>query len=121
VAAYFGVKLNLPYKKYPAASTLGGFFYVASLSVNIALPLANSRPSKRFDAVIDSGASGCLFHASIGRAIGLQIEKGVLASTLGVAGPSKMYLHDVSLYIPGGIVIAEPDFQTISPSPDCWV
>jgi len=79
--------------------------------VNIALPVKNSPRSKRFDAIIDSGASGCLFYASIGRAIGLEIEKGKTAETMGVSGPTKIFLHDISLYAPGGIIETPAGFS----------
>jgi len=105
------VSLKIPYKKYPAPQTPGGFLYAASIAVNIALPEKNSPRSKRFDAVIDSGASGCLFHASIGRGIGLEIEKGEMTQTMGVAGSSNIFLHDISLYAPGGIIATRAGFS----------
>lgn len=70
------MSLKIPYRKYPAPNAPSGFCYAASVPVNIGLPAKNAPRSKRFDAIIDSGASACLFHASIGRAIGLDIEKG---------------------------------------------
>jgi hypothetical protein len=105
------VSLRIPYRKYPAPAALGGFFYAASLPINIALPGKDSLRSKRFDALIDSGASGCLFQAAIGRAIGIEIEKGVPAHTLGVSGPTKIYQHEVTIYIPGGPVVAQVGFS----------
>jgi len=106
------VSLKFPYKKYPAP---GGFFYAATIPVNIALPAKNSPRSKRFEAIIDSGASQCIFHANIGRAIGLDIEKGELATTNGIAGPTNVFLHDISLYVPGGIVAARAGFSDALP------
>lgn len=94
--------LKFPYKKFPDSQT-GGFYYSAALPVNIALPAKNSPRSKRFEAIIDSGASQCHFQAQIGRAIGLEIEKGKIVHTLGVSGPSDVYVHDISIYLPGGI------------------
>jgi hypothetical protein len=105
------VTLKLPYKKYPAPQAPDGFFYAASTPVNIARSEKNAPRSKRFDAIIDSGASGCLFHASIGRAVGLDIEKGIVAETLGVTGPSKLFLHDITIYIPGGPIFARAGFS----------
>lgn len=104
------MSLKFPYKKYPDPQAPSGFYYAASVPVNIALPTKNSPRSKRFDAIIDSGATTCVFHASIGRAIGLDIEKGQPTQTQGVAGPCKIYLHDISLYIPGGVVATRARF-----------
>lgn len=105
------MSLKFPYKKYPAPHAPGGFFYAASIPVCIALPVKNSPRSKRFDAIIDSGASGCLFHAAVGRAIGLEIEKGEPSQTLGVAGPANFFLHDVAVHVPGGPITTRAGFS----------
>lgn len=105
------MNLKVPYKKYPDPEAHDGFFYEATIPVSIALPARNSPRSKRFDAVIDSGASQCIFHASIGRAIGLEIEKGRPVITNGIQGPARVYVHDISLYAPGGIVPATAAFS----------
>jgi hypothetical protein len=105
------VSLRIPYKKYPATDAPGGFFHAASVPVSIALPAKNSPRSKRFDGIIDSGASFCLFHGSIGRAIGLEIEQGKKASTMGVSGGMDLYLHEVAIYIPGGAITTTAGFS----------
>lgn len=109
------MSLRVPYRKYPTKS--GGFYYAAVLPVNIALPQKNSPRSKRFEAIIDSGATLCQFQASIGRAIGLNIEQGEPIETMGVAGPTKMFMHDISLYLPGGIVTVRAGFSDLLPTP----
>lgn len=53
----------------------------------------------------------CIFHPSIGRAVGLDIEKEERTETLGIAGPMKIYLHDISLYAPGGIITTTAGFS----------
>ena len=46
-----------------------------------------------------------MFHSSIGRAIGLNISKGEEDETTGVSGkPTQIYLHDVSLHVPGHLI-----------------
>lgn len=109
------MSLRLPYQKYPDGQARGGFFYAATVAVNISLPTKGSPRSKRFDAIIDSGASQCIFHASIGRAIGLAIEKGENVSTNSIQGATDIYLHDISLYAPGGIVPARAGFSEVLP------
>ena len=45
-----------------------------------------------------------MFHSSVGESIGLNIEKGEPSETVGVSGAAtKMYLHNVSLYILGNM------------------
>jgi hypothetical protein len=96
------VSPRIAYKKFPLRG--GGVSYSAMLNVNIALPVENAPRTKRFEAVIDSGASRCIFHASIGRFIGLNIQSGTVEETLGISGVSRTYLHDIALYAPGGII-----------------
>jgi hypothetical protein len=108
-----GVSLKLPYRKVPDGK--GGFGYYAEVPVNIALPTKNAPRSKRFGAIIDSGASRCIFNAEIGKAIGLDVPKGEVETTLGITGPSNTYLHDISLYAPGGIIAIRAGFSADLP------
>ena len=101
---------KIAYKKFPLRG--GGVCYSAMLNVNIALPVENAPRTKRFEAVIDSGASRCIFHASIGRFIGLNIQSGTVEETLGISGVSRTYLHDIALYAPGGIIRIVAGFRT---------
>ncbi len=110
----FSVSLKIPYKKVPDGK--GGFGYYAIVPVNIALAVKSSPRSKRFEAIIDSGASRCVFHAQIGNAIGLDIKKGEVETTYGVAGPTPIYLHDISLYAPGGIIAIRAGFSEDLPT-----
>jgi len=103
------VSFTLPYKNFPDGQ--GSSFYSAILPVSIALPVKNAPRSKRFEACIDSGASSCLFHASIGRALGFVIEQGDAQETMGISGPSNIYMHDVALYAPGGVVLTRAGFS----------
>jgi hypothetical protein len=95
--------LKYAYKNYP--NQKGGQDWWAVLNVQIANPAKHSPPSKRFEAVVDSGASRCIFHANIGTAIGLDIKKGEIEETVGVSGkPTITYLYSISLYVDGGII-----------------
>jgi hypothetical protein len=109
------VSLKVPYQKVPDGK--GGFGYYASVPVNIALPTKNAPRSKRFEAIVDSGASRCVFHAQIGAALGLDITSGEVETTLGIAGPTPTYLHDISLYAPGGIIAIRAAFSFDLPVP----
>ena len=62
--------------------------------------------SHRIEAIVDSGAHDCLFHAQIGEALGLKITKGVHSSTGGVAHGVKIdvYYHHVNLWVGAGMV-----------------
>lgn len=101
--------MKLPYSASP--NKHGGFLYSAILKVSLALPATGAPRSKRFEALIDSGATRCLFHADIGRFLGLDVARGVREETLGISGLDITYLHDVALYIPGGAVIIKAGFK----------
>lgn len=109
------MSLKFPYKEYP--DNKGGFFYAAVLPVSIVLPALNSPRSKRFEAYIDSGATLCQFQSSIGQAMGFDIERGEAVETLGISGPSKVYVHEVALYLPGGAVSTFAAFSEYLPVP----
>lgn len=77
---------------------------MAALPVQISNPAKHSPPCRKFEAIIDSGASQCLFHSSIGKSIGLDIEKGEPAETTGISGvATDIFLHTVSLYVLGNM------------------
>jgi len=52
-----------------------------------------------------------MFHAEIGRFIGLDIKAGILEKTNGIGGLTDSYLHDITLYIPGGPVQVKAAFK----------
>lgn len=68
------------------------------LNVQLSLPLPNAPRTKRFEALIDSGATRCLFHADIGRHLGLDIQKGDYEKTQGIGGATDSWVHPVRLY-----------------------
>jgi hypothetical protein len=103
------VIFEFPYKIMPLGG--GGVSATAVLNVQIARPAKNAPRTKRFEAIIDSGASRCLFHASVGEFIGLDIERGEVEDTLGINGTSREYLHDIVIYLPGGSVNIRAGFS----------
>ena len=99
-----------PYKNYPTPK--GDPDLCAILLVQISNPAKHSPPSKRFEALIDSGASRCIFHADIGRAVGFDVKKGEEEETVGISGnPSVVYLHRISLYVAAQIVTIQAGFS----------
>jgi hypothetical protein len=55
-----------------------------------------------FEALIDSGATNCLFHSDIAAVIGIKdFKTGILSQTGGVVSGSTMdlYAHDIRLHI----------------------
>jgi hypothetical protein len=93
--------VRFSYKNYPTNKGVDDWWAV--LLVQLSNPAKHSPPCRRFEAIIDSGASICIFHSDIGESIGLRIDKGELSETIGITGiKTNIYLHNVSLYVPGG-------------------
>jgi hypothetical protein len=70
-------------------------------------------PTKKFEAIVDSGSSTCLFHADIGKAHGLKLKEGVKGALGGVVGGFKgeVYYHRVKLCVGGGIIAINAGFS----------
>ena len=92
------LSLQVPYQIYPLKRPVAGLpnvkeTWVPILKVSIIIDHAIS---KRFEAVVDSGSAVCLFHAGIGKSLGLKVKEGELDTLGGVIGRSKgeVYYHD---------------------------
>ncbi len=69
----------------------GGVAWSVVLNVQIGNTAKHSPPSRRFEAVLDSGVSQCLFHSDLGKAVGLKVEsdKKVVTGSLGICPYSR--------------------------------
>ena len=106
------MRLKIPYKIYPDAfGPPDAHLYSAMLNVQIALTSPNAPRTKRFEALIDSGAARTLFHADFLSYLGLDLAAGELEITQGIGGSERTYLHEVALYIPGGPVKIKAAFK----------
>jgi hypothetical protein len=101
-AGLFHRAMKIPYRIYP--DNFGEHIYSAALDVSLALPVPHSPRTKRFEAIIDSGATRCMFHADLGRFLGLDPKLGYRERTHGIGGSEETWIHQISLYIPGGPV-----------------
>lgn len=104
--------LQIAYKVYPDKyGPSGSFLYCAMLNIQAALPDPNAPRTKRFEAVIDSGATRTLLHADIARHLGLNTKAGQLETTQGISGSESVYLHEIMLYLPGGPIKTRVGFK----------
>lgn len=103
------VSVVVPYKvvprhpNHPRASQEDGAVWVPVLTVSL---IAKHTETKRFEAVVDSGAATCLFHAQIGLAIGLDIRSGAPGPIGGVIAQARstQYFHNVKIKWMGHLV-----------------
>jgi hypothetical protein len=70
-------------------------------------------PTKKFEAIVDSGSGMCLFHASIGAAHGLKLRDGTRGVLGGVVGGSRgeVYYHKVKLCIADSMLTVNAGFS----------
>lgn len=89
--------MRVPYKVYPDG--LGSHVYAAVVSVRLQ---HGTIQTKKFEAIIDSGASRCVFDASLAVALGLDLRSGREETVAGISGLEKAYVHEVALDLSGG-------------------
>jgi hypothetical protein len=85
------------YKQSPLPG--GGFDWLAVLPIQLS---RGSQKTAPFEALIDSGASRCLFHADIAAAAGIKkFRTGKYLTTGGIVTGATLdlYAHDVRLHI----------------------
>jgi hypothetical protein len=63
--------------------------------------LFNGTKHHEIVCLVDSGADECLFHASIGRALGIDLERGRHKTYDGIAGNVEAYIHPIEIQIQG--------------------
>ena len=63
------------------------------------LTLFNGAKRQQVVCLVDSGADECLFHASIGRSLGIDIESGRYMKFNGIAGSIEAYIHPLEIQL----------------------
>jgi len=88
--------MRAPYRASPPDS-LGVVHLYPYIRVRIGKKRAQvSRP---FEAMVDSGASDCIFHQSIGTSKGIKVESGRKEIRNGIGGKQEVWIHPVQLYV----------------------
>jgi len=67
--------------------------------IPVGLSYSGQTTAFEFLAIIDSGADHCVFPALFGRQVGIPIETGRKASTVGVTGVGLTYYHQVDVLV----------------------
>jgi hypothetical protein len=90
--------MKFRYKKIPSNVDPAG--YTLHPLIQVTLRYKNRALDLR--ALIDSGAADCLFHRSIGEALGIDIESGSPKDYTGIARQSVVgYVHEIGLRVQG--------------------
>lgn len=90
--------MRFRYKKIPSDVDPAGY----STQPYIQVSIRYKSKALNLRALIDSGAADCLFHRSVGMALGIDIESGETKTYTGIANQSVVgYVHSVSLQVQG--------------------
>lgn len=65
----------------------------------VQVTLFNGAKRKQVVCLVDSGADDCLFHASIGRSLGIDVGSGRYKIFNGIAGSIEAYIHPIETQI----------------------
>lgn len=106
------MRFQIPYKLLADSSGLPGtYLHCVVLSAEIGLPTSESPRTRRFEALIDSGATRTLFHSHLARSLGLDLKSGQPEAMHGIGGREITYLHRVTLFVPGGPFVITAGFK----------
>lgn len=73
-----------------------------SLRPIVRIDFETSKGNFGYHVLIDSGADYCVFHATVGEQLGLDIRSGILLTFYGTSGkPQKCYFHKITFKIGG--------------------
>ncbi|MEO7029410.1 MAG: retropepsin-like aspartic protease [Acidobacteriaceae bacterium] len=62
-------------------------------------------------AIVDSGANFCVFSGDVAEELGIVIESGIPAETVGIGGTEVVWFHEITMHLPGGSVAVQAGFQ----------
>jgi hypothetical protein len=119
VAAYGPHALRVAYKVLPIQPNDPQFkgkncTWMPILSVGL---IIGHSPTKKFEAIIDSGSPICLFHASMATAHGMKLADGEVGTLCGVVGGAsgQVYYHNVKLCVGADIIKIRAGFSDAIP------
>lgn len=105
--------MNFQYRKFPIDQNNCPFpNKKTSLRPVIQIDFDGSNGGLSYLVLIDSGADYCIFHASIGEELGLDIKKGPALTFYGTSGePQRAYFHKIKFKIGGHEHVAKVGFS----------
>jgi len=103
--------MRAPYRPSPSKEDKVDFYPTIRVSVG----KKHAQRSRPFEALVDSGATICIFHHEIAKAIGLKIENGRKEQMNGIGGPQDVWMHPVQLFVGGELLEIEAGFAKTLP------
>jgi hypothetical protein len=98
--------MHAPYRAYPGRN--GGVDFYPLIRVSVGKKRA--RRTRPFEALVDSGASDCIFHEMVATAIDIKLESGNREQRNGVGVAQDVWVHSVQLFVGDQILEIEAAF-----------
>jgi hypothetical protein len=103
--------MRVPFRPYPGRPHL----HLYPL-IRVSIGRKHAQRTRPFEAMVDSGAAECMFHASIAVAIGIKLESGRKEQRTGISGArGDVWVHPVQLYIGLDLFSIEAAFSPALP------
>jgi hypothetical protein len=93
--------MRAPYRAYPDKN--GTIHFLPFIRVRLGrkrTPLI----TRAFEAIVDSGASDCIFPEAVAIALGIKVESGKKEQRNGIGGSQDVWIHPVQLYVGAEVV-----------------
>ncbi len=92
--------MRTPYRAYPDKNGTVHFYPF----IRICIGRKHAQKTRFFEALVDSGASDCMFPEAVAAAIGIKLESGRKERRNGIGGSQDVWIHPVQLYVGGEII-----------------
>ncbi len=103
--------MRIPYRTFPGPEGSVLFYPLIRIRIGSRRGLT-TRP---FEALVDSGATDCMFPASIAAAIGLDLKAGAKNQRIGIGGKQEVWVHPVILYVGEHVLSINASFAETLP------
>ena len=87
--------MRVAYRTFPGPN--GSILYYPFIRVRVGKK--RGQTTRFFEALVDSGASDCMFPESIASAIGIRIESGRKDARNVIGGQQDVWIHPIVLYV----------------------
>lgn len=106
--------MRVPYRPFPGSPNPNLYPLI-----RICLGRRHAQRTRPFEALVDSGAADCMFHASIAAAMGIKLESGGKQQRTGISGArGDVWVHPVQLYVGMDLFSIEAAFSNELPLAD---
>lgn len=102
--------MRVPFRPYPGRPNP-----VLYPLIRVSIGRRHAGRTRPFEAMIDSGAADCMFHASVLSALGIKLDAGRKERRGGIGGTQDVWVHPVQLFVGMDLFSIEAAFSPSLP------